>query len=478
MGKTIDKSNLGYLGIDFQYKLVKYFMEDHNFFNEIANIVDQNAFTDQLLKRFVGTIKDYYNKENIVPSYSTIDIALRSKANDEIEIKEWEELINKLKNLNYEGNTLVKENALKFFKQQRLIKAANKMLEKVGKGDIEQFDECQQMIEEALQSDAVDDYGYSIFDLEEKALSADYTVSIPTGVAGLDDILGGGIDKGKIGLIIAPLGAGKTTVSTAFASAAASQGWKTLQIYFEDDDVDITRKHFSRLTDVEACEFKRLDTNKKTDIKNILSHHPDRDKLAENLRLKSFKTGEMTVGDIKNFILKLTNKGFKPDLVILDYFECLELEKGGSSSDSEWTREGKTMRKLEAMAKELNIAMWIPTQGNKDSIMAEIVTVDKSGGSIKKGQIAQVIISIARTTEDRENNRATLALLKNRSGRGSKIFKNIYFDNGLSIIKCDEVEELDSLKEWEDEQARIENRNYVEQIKIVRDAINSDKKKM
>ena len=136
MGKTIDKSNLGYLGIDFQYKLVKYFMEDHNFFNEIANIVDQNAFTDQLLKRFVGTIKDYYNKENIVPSYSTIDIALRSKANDEIEIKEWEELINKLKNLNYEGNTLVKENALKFFKQQRLIKAANKMLEKVGKGDI------------------------------------------------------------------------------------------------------------------------------------------------------------------------------------------------------------------------------------------------------------------------------------------------------------------------------------------------------
>ena len=166
MGKTIDKSNLGYLGIDFQYKLVKYFIEDRNFFNEIANIVDQNAFTDTLLKIFVGTIKDYYNKENIVPSYSTIEIALRSKANNEIEINEWEELINKLKNLNYEGNSLVKENALKFFKQQKLIKAANKMLEKVGKGDIEQFDECQKLIEEALQSDAVDDYGYSIFDLE------------------------------------------------------------------------------------------------------------------------------------------------------------------------------------------------------------------------------------------------------------------------------------------------------------------------
>ena len=67
------------------------------------------------------------------------------------------------------------------------------------------------------------------------------------------------------------------------------------------------------------------------------------------------------------------------------------------------------MRKLESMAKELDIAMWIPTQGNKDSIMAEIVTVDKSGGSIKKGQIAQVIISIARTNEDRDRLRCASA---------------------------------------------------------------------
>ena len=88
MVKSIDKSTLGYLGIDFQYKLVKYFVEDHNFFNEISNIVDQNAFTDQLLRVFVGTIKDYYDKENIVPSYETIEIVLRSKSNDEIQIRE------------------------------------------------------------------------------------------------------------------------------------------------------------------------------------------------------------------------------------------------------------------------------------------------------------------------------------------------------------------------------------------------------
>lgn len=825
MGKTLDKSNLGYLGIDFQYKLVKYFVEDHNFFEEVYDIIDQNAFSDINLRIFVGTLKDIYKKENIAPSYSTIELVLRSKANDEYEIKEWEELIEKLKKTSYEGSTLVKENALKFFKQQKLIKAANKILEKVGKGDIEQYEECLKIMEDALSTGNAEDYGKNIFDLEEKALSDDYTVSVSTGISGLDEALGGGLDKGKFGLIIGPLGFGKaladdenvvtpdgykqikelkvgdyvigsngksckilgvypqgerdiykvtfsdktscrcdkehlwnvnslkqrrhrtrvngkrfsspdysfktmtlsdilneglvkdgmrnfripitkpvefeekelkinpylmgyflgdgtfsrnaitcgkqdigncveelkkcgeeftvsyydnrniyclnfkktfkdnihyyfnenhvsdnkfvphdfkyntienriallnglmdsdgtsqkngtscfntkskqlaldvrdivlslggfatirekktgynykgnyvdcgiqyectitltdesipifrferkqkrvkyrkkykdckyidkveyvgkqnaicikvdsedelfltndyivthnTTLATAMASAAATtrceqnnnQGWKVVQIYFEDDDVDITRKHFSRLVDKEAREFKRLNKDDRKVIFESLEHHPDRELLSKNLRIKSFRTGEKSATDIKNWLIKLTNKGFKPDLVIIDYFECLAPERDDKSKDK-WESEGITARKIEGMAKELDIAIWCPTQGSRDSILAEIVTVDKGGGSIKKSQVAQVIISIARTLEDRENNRATLALLKNRSGLGTKIFKNIKFDNGRSIVVCDEVEELDSLKQWEEEEKKINQRNQEEMV--------------
>lgn len=476
--RNVDKSNLGYLGTDFQYKLAKYFIEDNNFFNQISNIVDQNAFTDPLLRTFVGTIKDYYNKESIVPSYSTMEIALRAKSNSEIEIREWEELIEKLNEYTYEGSSLIKDNAIKFFKQQKLIKAANKMLEKVGKGDIEQFDECQSLIKDALETDAVDDFGYSIFDLEEQALSDDYTVSIPTGISGLDDVLGGGLDKKKVGLIIGGLGFGKTTLTTAIAAAAASAGFNVVQIYFEDDDVDITRKHFSRITDKEAFEFKRLSPDEKQKVQAILANHPDREKLARNLRLKSFVTGETTVADIRSFIIKLTNKGFKPDLVTLDYFECLQLERTGFNAETEWTREGITMRKIESMAKELDVAIWIPSQGNRDSLTADVVTVDKNGGSIKKGQIAQVIISIARTPEDAENNRATLALLKNRSGKGSKLFRNIYFDNGKSTVRCDEVEELDGLKEWEEIQNDIEQKTTNQMARLVQDSLKEDRKKI
>ena len=179
------------------------------------------------------------------------------------------------------------------------------------------------------------------------------------------------------------------------------------------------------------------------------------------MRLKSVRTGEKSATDIKNWLLRLTNKGFKPDLVIIDYFECLAPERDDRSKDK-WESEGITARKLEGMAKELDIAIWVPTQGSRESIESELVTVDKGGGSIKKAQVAQVIISIARTLDDRENNKATLALLKNRSGLGTKIFRNITFDNGRSIIICDDVEELDSIKKWTDEEEKINERNKQE----------------
>ena len=44
MAKQLDKNNLGYLGIDFQFKLAKIFVEEDQFFGDISSIVDQNAY--------------------------------------------------------------------------------------------------------------------------------------------------------------------------------------------------------------------------------------------------------------------------------------------------------------------------------------------------------------------------------------------------------------------------------------------------
>jgi hypothetical protein len=100
------------------------------------------------------------------------------------------------------------------------------------------------------------------------------------------------------------------------------------------------------------------------------------------------------------------------------------------------------------MAAELDIVIWIPVQGNRDSITTELVTNDKIGGSISKNQIAQVVISITRSVDDIHNQRATLSVLKNRSGSAGVTLNGIVFNNGTCTIESDEVEEFDDAMQY------------------------------
>ena len=74
---TTTRKDLGYLGIDFQHKLVKLFIEDSSFFTTINPIVDQNMFTEDVLRRIVGFIKDRYNESGIPPTYVDLSCTLR-----------------------------------------------------------------------------------------------------------------------------------------------------------------------------------------------------------------------------------------------------------------------------------------------------------------------------------------------------------------------------------------------------------------
>jgi replicative DNA helicase len=284
--QALNKNNFGYLGEDFQYQLTKIFIEEPHFFEDTAPIVNQNAFTEVHLRTIVGIIKDYYMENGVVPTYELLRMLLKSKANTQVEAEEADAIINKLMHeTSYNGCDWIKDKSIAFFKQQNMVKIAHKILEIAGSGDLDRYPECQKLIDDMSTIGQEEDFGYNIYDMMEKALSNDYTVSIPTGVKQLDDVLGGGLDKGKIGLIIAAAGFGKTTFTTAIASYAATyrcdmnnhNGFKVLQIYFEDDDVDITRKHYSRIIQKEAREFKRLEPMQKEVISDWLLNFKDKD---------------------------------------------------------------------------------------------------------------------------------------------------------------------------------------------------------
>jgi hypothetical protein len=151
--------------------------------------------------------------------------------------------------------------------------------------------------------------------------------------------------------------------------------------------------------------------------------------------------------------------------LLIDYVDCIVPEK--SNYGEEWKGEGSIMRSLESMTTEFDIAIWTATQGNRESIASEVVTTNQMGGSIKKAQIGHVILSVAKTLEQKEHNLANLTLLKSRIGKDGVIFQNCKFDNQYLII---DTESQNTLLGHEEEKVQ-KNQNRAKEAFLKRQEV-------
>jgi hypothetical protein len=123
------------------------------------------------------------------------------------------------------------------------------------------------------------------------------------------------------------------------------------------------------------------------------------------------------------------------------------------------------MRGFESMLAEYGMVGWTAVQGNRASISADVVTGDQMGGSIKKAQIGHFIMSIARTLTQKENNRATIAVLKSRFGKDGVIFEDCTFDNGRVFI---DTETSDTFLGYERKVEERKDENVRERLKMAK----------
>lgn len=243
-----------------------------------------------------------------------------------------------------------------------------------------------------------------------------------------------------------------TTLLTLFANSSFNFGVNVLQIFFEDNVSSILRKHYTIWTGISPEE----QYSKKEEVVEILNEIKKGSK--NELKLLKLPSDSITVSEIKTHLRKLKAEGFKPDLIIIDYVDCIVPEKG--IYNEEWKGEGAIMRSLENMTQEFDTAMWVATQGNRASISSEVVTTDQMGGSIKKAQIGHVVISVGKTLEQKTNKMATMTLLKSRIGDDGIVYSNCLFDNEYLRIDTDSSNTLLGFKEDRAEQ----NKKYAAEL--------------
>ena len=448
--------NFDYLGNTFQIQLLNQIVVDKDFSSSIMDVIESSYFDNKYFKIILQMIKEYYIKYKSTPNFETLDQIVKSEITQEIVAKVVLDTLKQIKDAPFEGTVFVQEKALKFCKQQELQKAMDKAQKIITEGDFESYDKVEGLVRNALQVGEIDKGQTDIFANLDTVLEEDYRHPIPMGIAGIDRLLKGGLAKGEIGVILAPTGVGKTTILTKIANTAFNLGYNVLQVFFEDNPKIIQRKHFTLWTGIEPDNLvKNRDEvmSKVTEIQETMK---------KKLILKKLASDTMTMNQIKGQVRKMIADGIKLDLIMLDYIDCILPE---STSKDEWKAEGSVMRGFEAMCHELDLVGWTATQGNRSSISAEVVTTDQMGGSIKKAQVGHVIISIAKTLQQKEMNLATIAITKSRLGKDGVVFENCKFNNELLEIDTESSVTFLGFEEQQEERKRDRVKELMEKRK-------------
>ena len=446
----INKSNLEYLGFDFQRKLCLQLITDKKFTKSIIDIIQADYFHDPFLKQMVVTLKDAYEKHSVLLDFSSLEARLLESISNEKTRTFIIPELNRVKEASSVDYEYVQETAMKFCKHNELNKSIKEIQGIIDKGDIDNYEQCEKILRKALDFGQAKDDGIDVLSNLDEVLAEDFRDPIPTGIKGLDEIMNGGLSKGELGVVLAALGVGKTTLLTKFANTAKDNGKNVVQIFFEDMPMVIQRKHLACWSGIDLNDLP-LHKERLKELAVFKESQPG------VIKLKKFSSNGTTMPMIYQYLKRLIAQGFKPDMILLDYIDCVSPSK---HVDDINIGEGNVMREFESMLSELDIAGWTAIQGNRSSIRADIVEADQMGGSIKKAQIGHFIVSVSRTLDQKNNGTATMAILKSRFGKDGMVYPNITFNNSKLIIEMDENKpartQADHKKDGE-----TENQNYL-----------------
>jgi len=363
--------NFEYLGSGFQLQLLNQLVVDKDFARTIIDVIDVNYFENKYFKLILQMIKEYHSKYENVPNYDTLRQITLSEITQESASKLIIDTIKKIQESPVDGQEFVQEKALKFCKQQELQKVMVKAQKIIDGGEFENYDKVEQLVRDALQVGQHDNDMMDVFSDLDEVLEEDYRHPIPMGIPGIDRLLKGGLAKGEIGVVLAPTGVGKTTMLTKIANSAFNHGYNVLQIFFEDNEKIIKRKHYTLWTKIHPDEL----TNRKEEVQARIREIEST--MDNKLILCKMPSDNVTISQIKNKIRKMIADGIKIDMVVLDYIDCVISDR---KIENEWKAEGAVMRGFESMCHELDMAGWCGTQGGRSAISAEVVTTDQMGG--------------------------------------------------------------------------------------------------
>lgn len=404
-----------YFDTKFQIALVGLLLKRFDFLTSVADLIKPDYFEDPVLIWYFQVIRDYYLDYAKVPEDLVIQNellkAVKSGRIKEESIPRYTEVFKAIHEP-VESEDYVISEVIRFCKRQEVRKA---FLDCASKTDSEEdgvWDEIISRVQTACTvGDNREGIGSQYFidfpqRLQQRLLGEEKLV-IPTGITELDLQIGGGLKAGQLGVWLGGTGRGKSIALSHCGKRGVVGGFNVLHYTLELDEIDICERYDSSWTRVNINELLNQSSKVEKDLHNLQARYGNK------LIVKFYPTGTATIQTLKGHIQQLKALGFIPDLIIVDYLDLLQPL---TRYNEEWADLGSIAKDLRGLAGSLKIPIWTGCQSNRAGLSADILDLEHVGDSLRKAQIADVIIAICMSPDERANNAARLFLPKNRNG--------------------------------------------------------------
>ena len=386
-------------GWGFQVKVLAAMFTDRLFLQQISDIIRAEYFDSDANSWLLDIILTHFREYKTPPSKDVLKVKITEIENDILKATILEQLKDVFRFMESDDLTFVKDEILKFCKNQEIKQAIMDSVSLLKHGN---FDEIKTKIDSAMKAGADTNIGLEYVTDVAARYNEAARHTITTGWDVIDDLMDGGLAPGELGVVMAPAGIGKSWLLINIGAHAVKAGKTVIHYTLELNENYVGQRYDSVLTGIPAQNLK----NYREDIEAKMLT------LKGDLIVKYFPTKSVGVMGLKAHIEKTIMLGKKPDLVIVDYGDLLKVN---IKKDKHEALED-LYEELRGMAGEYSIPVWTASQAGRSALEDDIIEADKIASSYGKVMVADFLMSLSRKVEDKLSGTGRGHVIKNRFG--------------------------------------------------------------
>ena len=240
-------------GHNFQVKVISSLLTDRIFLQQVSDIMSPAYFESQANQWIVDTIKTYFVEYGSIPTLDVFKIKTQEESSDILKTSIIDNLREVFKYIESDDLNFVKEESLKFCKNQEIKKAIMDSVDLLKRG---QYEDIKKRIDEAMKAGADKDIGYEYLMGIAERYTTNVRNTMPTCWPLINDLAGGGFGKGELIIFVAGPGGGKSTAMMNIGAHIIKKGLRVVHYTMELTEAYVSQRYDAVITGIATQNLK------------------------------------------------------------------------------------------------------------------------------------------------------------------------------------------------------------------------------